>query len=104
MPAKQSCTFTAIALAAAFAASAAGAPQARAADDTYDLNVIIPLTGGGAFLGKAEQESLNVAEKTLNAAGGIHGKKIRLVFHDDQSTPQVAVQLTNQVVATHPAV
>ena len=54
MPAKQSCTFTAVALAAAFGVSAAAAPGARAAD-TYDLNVILPLTGNGAFLGKGEQ-------------------------------------------------
>ncbi|HKT20659.1 MAG TPA: ABC transporter substrate-binding protein [Stellaceae bacterium] len=103
MPAKQSSTVAAIALAAAFAASAASVPQALAAD-TYDLNVILPLTGNGAFLGKGEQQALQVAEKTLNEAGGIHGKKIRLVFHDDQTSPQVAVQLTNQVIAEHPAV
>jgi len=43
----------ALALTAAFAAA-----PALAADDTYDINVIIPLTGGGAFLGKAENQAL----------------------------------------------
>ena len=44
------CTGAALAFWIALAAS-----PALAADDTYDLHVIIPLTGGGAFLGKAEQ-------------------------------------------------
>jgi branched-chain amino acid transport system substrate-binding protein len=80
------------------------ATPAPAADDTYDLHVIIPLTGGGAFLGKAEQDSIQVAEKVINQDGGIHGKKLNVVFHDDHSSPQVAVQLTTEVIAAHPAV
>ncbi|HEY3917976.1 MAG TPA: ABC transporter substrate-binding protein [Stellaceae bacterium] len=80
------------------------APPALAADDTYDMNVIIPLTGGGAFLGKAENQALGVAVQVINKDGGIHGKKIKLDVHDDQSSPQVAVQLMTEVIATHPAV
>jgi branched-chain amino acid transport system substrate-binding protein len=76
---------------------------ARAAD-TGDINVILPLTGSGAFLGKAEQQALVQYEKMVNASGGVHGKPVRFVFHDDQSSPQVAVQLANQVKATNPPV
>jgi branched-chain amino acid transport system substrate-binding protein len=83
--------------------SALAAP-APAADDAYDLHVIIPLTGGGAFLGKAEQDSIQVAAKVINQDGGIHGKNLNVIFHDDHSSPQVAVQLTNEVIAAHPAV
>src|SRR5271169_3929138 len=76
---------------------------ARAAD-TRDIDVILPLTGGGAFLGKAEQQALMQFEKAANADGGIHGQPLKFVFHDDQSSPQVAVQLANQVKATNPPV
>ena len=89
----------ALVLTAAFATA-----PALAADDSYDLNVIIPLTGGGAFLGKAENQALGVAASVINKDGGIHGKKLNLVVHDDQSSPQVAVQLMSQVIASHPAV
>jgi branched-chain amino acid transport system substrate-binding protein len=81
----------------------AAAPAARAAD-TFDIPVIMPLTGGGSFLGQGEQQSLQLAEKVANAGGGIAGKPIHFVFHDDQSSPQVAVQLTNEVIAQHPSV
>ncbi|HEY1504303.1 MAG TPA: ABC transporter substrate-binding protein [Stellaceae bacterium] len=87
----------------AFTTAFAAAP-ALAADDTYDINVIIPLTGGGAFLGKAEQQALDLAAGVINKDGGIHGKKLRPVYQDDQSQPQVAVQLTTTVIAAHPAV
>src|SRR5205814_5899298 len=76
---------------------------ARAAD-TQDINVILPLTGGGAFLGKAEQQSLQQYEKMVNSTGGIHGKTLEFIFHDDQSSPQLAVQLANQVKASNPPV
>lgn len=82
----------------------ASAIAAAAAEESYDLHVIIPLTGGGAFLGKAEQESIGVAQAAINRDGGIHGKQLRAIFHDDQSSPQVAVQLVNEVIALNPAV
>jgi branched-chain amino acid transport system substrate-binding protein len=72
--------------------------------DTHDINVILPLTGSGAFLGKAEQQALAQYEKMVNSAGGIHGTPVKFVFHDDQSSPQVAVQLANQVKAANPPV
>ena len=79
-----------------------GLTVAHAADK--EINVILPLTGGGAFLGKAEQQALQQFEKAANASGGIHGEPLKFVFHDDQSSPQVAVQLANQVKATNPPV
>jgi branched-chain amino acid transport system substrate-binding protein len=91
----------AVMLGAVVAASAA--PPAVAADP-YDIDAILSLTGGASFLGKAEQQALQLLEKSVNADGGIQGRPVRFVFHDDQSTPQTAVQLANQVVANHPAV
>jgi branched-chain amino acid transport system substrate-binding protein len=76
---------------------------ARAAG-TYDIPVIASLTGGGAFLGQEEQQAIQILEKLVNQTGGIHGRKVRFVFHDDQSSPQQAVQLGNEVLAAKPIV
>ena len=43
---------------------------ARAAE-TYDIPVVLSLTGYGAFLGKEEQESLQLMEHVVNDSGGI---------------------------------
>ena len=82
--------------AAVLAASLLLSVTAHAAD-TRDIDVIGSFTGPGAFLGLAEQQALQLQEKQVNAAGGIHGKPVRFVFHDDQSSPQLAVQLSAQV-------
>ncbi len=70
----------------------------------YDINVILPLTGGVAFLGKEEKESLQLLQAAINKAGGVHGQKIKFVYYDDQTNPQTSVQLANSVTASKPAV
>jgi len=70
----------------------------------YDINAILPLTGGASFLGKAEQTALLLAEPAINQAGGIQGQPVHFKFYDDQSNPQTAVQMTNRVMADKPAV
>jgi len=79
------------------------APPANAAN-TYDIPVIASLTGGGAFLGQEEQQAIQILEKLVNQTGGIHGRPVNFVFHDDQSSPQQSVQLANQVLAAKPIV
>ena len=73
----------------------------RAAAEPYEINVITPLTGVGAFIGKNENAALGLIEKNVNASGGIHGRPIKFVVQDDQSNPQVAVQLLNGLIAKH---
>jgi branched-chain amino acid transport system substrate-binding protein len=75
-----------------------------AAAQGYDLHVILPLTGGGAFVGKGQQESLEAVAAVVNKTGGIQGRELHFVYHDDQTSPQVAVQLANDVLAGGPAV
>lgn len=75
---------------------------ARAED--YAINAILSLTGNGAFLAGGQKKVLELEAEIANARGGIGGRPVRFVFHDDQSSPQVAVQLLNQIMATHPPV
>jgi branched-chain amino acid transport system substrate-binding protein len=77
----------------------AAIPLTSGAADPYEINVIIPLTGPAAFLGKAEQTSLGVVEKLVNDEGGINGRPVTFAIQDDQSSPQVAIQLLNGVAA-----
>jgi len=74
------------------------------AQTPYEIHVMLALTGGGAFLGQAEQKSLQLAEKVVNESGGIQGTPVKFTFHDDQTSPQVAVQVVNQILATKPQV
>lgn len=77
---------------------------AVSAAQAYDINVILPLTGGASFLGKAEQKAMQLAEPMINKAGGIQGQPVHFVFYDDGSSPQTGVQLANNAIASKPAV
>lgn len=83
-----------------------GAPAAQpvSAADPFEIPVVMPLTGGGAFLGTSENQSLQIIEKMVNAKGGIKGRPIHFAVQDDQSNPQVAVQLTNGALVKKPPV
>ena len=78
---------------------------ARAADPVpYEIHVIEALSGGGSFLGHAEGQGLAEFETIINKSGGIQGHPLKFVYHDDQTNPQVAVQLANDILALKPAV
>lgn len=76
-----------------------GLPAAATAADPYEIHAILSLTGGAAFLGNKEAEGIRVVEAAVNKAGGIQGRPIKVVVEDDQTNPQVAVQLMNGLIA-----
>jgi branched-chain amino acid transport system substrate-binding protein len=60
--------------------------------NTFRVGVITSLTGANAAFGQAHKFGYTVAVNELNAKGGILGKPIELVFYDDQTKPDQAVQ------------
>ncbi|HXP92211.1 MAG TPA: ABC transporter substrate-binding protein [Candidatus Binatia bacterium] len=73
---------------------------ARAADP-YEISVILPVTGSGAFIARADMNALSVIEQLVNKSGGIRGRPIKFAVQDDQSNPALSVQLLNGVLARH---
>jgi branched-chain amino acid transport system substrate-binding protein len=91
-----------IIIALAFTSFLLPAPAAIPADEPFTIPVILSLTGSAAFLGKSEAQGLQILEKTLNApGGGIGGRPVHFDIQDDQTSPQVAVQLNNALLAKH---
>lgn len=74
------------------------------AADPYEIDVILPLSGGGAFVGQTHQKTLTLLEGVINKDGGIQGRPVKFVFHDDQTNPAVDVQLASGILAKKPAV
>jgi branched-chain amino acid transport system substrate-binding protein len=68
------------------------------------INVVTSETGTAAFLGKEEAGALALMQDTINKSGGIKGRPLQFAVKDDQSNPQVAVQLASAIVAQKPAV
>lgn len=74
------------------------APAARAADPVV-INVILPLTGSGAFLGNTMLQSLKAVEGYANRTGGIDGRPVSFVAADDQTDPKTALLLAQGLIA-----
>lgn len=72
---------------------------AVAADAPFEINAILSLTGQNAFLGNQEMQAFQTIEDVVNKNGGIKGRPIKFVIADDQTNPQISVQLANRIIA-----
>ncbi len=79
--------------------AAAAFPHAASAAEPFEIDAITSLTGQGAFLGNEEAGTLQVVADLVNRSGGIGGRPIKFVVADDQTNPQIALQLTNAIIA-----
>jgi branched-chain amino acid transport system substrate-binding protein len=74
-------------------------PTAVRGAEPFELPAMSELTGGASFIGKNEVIALHAFENRVNASGGIDGRPLKFVINDTASNPQVAVQLTNELIA-----
>lgn len=86
----------ALVLATAFLLTSGPAP---AQETPIEIYAVLPLTGFGAFFGKALRQGIEAFEASTNRNGGIKGHPIKVVVADDETNPQVAVQIFNQIIA-----
>ncbi|HSR96768.1 MAG TPA: ABC transporter substrate-binding protein [Kofleriaceae bacterium] len=59
---------------------------------TIRIGVITSLTGTQAAFGQAHKHGYTIAVNDINAKGGVLGKPVEVLFYDDQSKPDQAVQ------------
>jgi branched-chain amino acid transport system substrate-binding protein len=55
------------------------------------IGAILPLTGDNAKYGIWIQEGLNLYVDQVNSTGGIRGRRVAIIYEDDQTEPQKAV-------------
>jgi branched-chain amino acid transport system substrate-binding protein len=78
-------------VAPAIAAAIIALPLAAQAQDVYKIGASVGLTGYAAANDRLWRDGLNVAAESINAKGGILGKKIEIIAEDNRSEPQEAV-------------
>ena len=66
---------------------------------TIKIGAIYPLTGGLAIYGEPAQKAAQLAMQDINAAGGINGKQLEVVFQDHKCDPKTAVSAFEQLSA-----
>jgi branched-chain amino acid transport system substrate-binding protein len=87
-------TYKTTMMAALLAATALSGAQAA---DPIKIGVVTPLSGTYAGIGQQVRWGLELATKEVNAAGGIAGRQVELIFEDEEANPAVAVQKADKL-------
>lgn len=90
-------------MAALLSAAVALAGGASLAEDGVTKDTILigahgPITGPAAFIGLGGRDGALAAIKQINANGGVHGRKLKLVFEDDAHSPAKALAAVKKLV------
>lgn len=83
----------------AIAAVACAVPVTAATTDTLNIGAVLPMTGNAAVFGKKFQEAYSMAVDEINAAGGVKGKKLKLIIEDSQEKPQIGKTATEKLIS-----
>jgi branched-chain amino acid transport system substrate-binding protein len=84
-----------LAVALCIAATTSCAPQR---DDEIRIGAYLSLTGADSTFGTDTRAGIELAVDEVNRAGGIRGKKVRLLVEDDKSLPNETAQKVQQLI------
>jgi len=62
------------------------------AQNAIRIGVVTPLSGTYAGIGQQVKWGLDLAAAQINAGGGVMGRKLELIYEDEEANPAVAVQ------------
>lgn len=82
---------------AAALAACVGTP-ADEPPDAVRIGALLPFTGEIAATGTNIERALILAADRLNAAGGVAGRKVRIVARDDHSDPRRGLEVARQMI------
>ena len=57
------------------------------AEETVKVGALLSLSGPAASFGIPERDIVKILADKVNAEGGIKGRKIEVIYHDDQTNP-----------------
>jgi branched-chain amino acid transport system substrate-binding protein len=77
------------------------AQQPAPNQDPIVVGATVPLTSPYALSGRSYYDSLRMAEEDINAAGGIGGRKLKIVFEDTSNSNTVAVSAFKKLVGNN---
>ncbi|MBT3406905.1 ABC transporter substrate-binding protein [Candidatus Woesearchaeota archaeon] len=75
-----------------------GEVVSRAAVDNVKIGVITGLSGENSLYGEYAMRGLELALEKVNAEGGVDGKKVELLYEDNQFNPKLAINAARKLV------
>lgn len=77
---------------------ALAASTALAQSSPIRIGVVTPLSGTYAGIGQQVRWGLDMAAREINAAGGVSGRQLELIYEDSEANPAVAVQKAEKLI------
>lgn len=74
-------------LRSAAAVAGIGIATISSAQETVKVGVLLSLSGPAASFGIPERDIVKILADKVNAEGGVKGRKLELIYHDDQTNP-----------------
>ena len=74
-----------------------GIPQARSAEP-IKVGAVLPFSGGVELYGGQARLGLDLAVKEINAAGGMLGRPVEVIYRDDKTDPAAASEATRHLI------
>ena len=78
-------------------AAITSSPGANSAEP-IKIGAVLPFSGGVELYGRQAKLGLDLAAKDINAAGGILGRPVELLYADDKTDPAVATDATRKLI------
>jgi branched-chain amino acid transport system substrate-binding protein len=69
-----------------------------ASGEPIRIGAIFPYSGRYAPMGEPMKKSIDLAQETINAAGGIAGRPMQVVFYDDEGDQAKSLQLADKLI------
>ena len=62
------------------------------------IGAVLPFSGGVELYGRQAKLGLDLAAKEINAGGGILGRPVEIIYEDDKTNPDAAVNATRKLI------
>lgn len=74
------------------------ATAAMAQDGPIKVGVILPMSGGSAYVGEGIYAGVDLAVKQVNEAGGVLGRPLQIMLRDEQLRPDVSTAAMRELI------
>lgn len=78
-----------------------GFMSCHAENEFIEIGAILPLTGGSAVWGNNTKMGIDLAVDKINGAGGINGKKLKILYEDTQGIAAKGVAAMQKLISVH---
>ena len=68
-------------------------------DDSIAIGAALPLTGPTSYYGEDSKRGMDMALDEINAAGGVRGHKLRVIYEDTQGNGKQAINAVRKLIS-----